>query len=69
MLKHISKVGKPYGFDIYNSPYYFLPNFENYMSSIDHEIYQNLSLNAGCLLIGEKHTQQEEGKYYIPLQR
>ena len=32
------------------------PHFENYMSSID------LSLNAGCLLIGEKYTQQEEGK-------
>ena len=46
----------------------FSPTFENYLSSIDHEIYQNLSLNAGCLLIGEKHTQQEEGKYYIPLQ-
>ena len=32
-------------------------NFENYMSSI------KLSQNAGCLLIGEKHTEQEDFPY------
>ena len=41
-------------------------NFENYMSS------RNISKpksEAGCLLIGEKHAEKEEGKHYIPLQQ